>query len=45
LLSDVQINIFNISKRDTGVRGGKSWRTQWSPASPRIKRLSEYLSE
>lgn len=36
LLGDVQINIFNISKINTEVRGGKS---------PRIKRLSEYLGE
>ena len=32
----VQINIFNISKINTEVRGGKS---------PRIKRLSEYLGQ
>ena len=32
----VQINIFNISKINTEVRGGKA---------PRIKRLSEYLGE
>lgn len=33
---DVHINIFNISKINTEVRGG---------ASPRIKRLSEYIGE
>ena len=32
----VQINIFNISKINTEVRGGKA---------PRIKRLSEYLGQ
>ncbi|MEE4376219.1 MAG: DEAD/DEAH box helicase family protein, partial [Candidatus Competibacteraceae bacterium] len=36
LLSPVTINIFNISKINTEVRGGKS---------PRIKRLSEYLGD
>lgn len=36
LLGEVQINIFNISKINSEVRGGKS---------PRIKRLSEYLGE
>jgi type III restriction enzyme len=35
-LSPVTINIFNISKINTEVRGGKS---------PRIKRLSEYLGD
>ncbi|MEW8266054.1 MAG: DEAD/DEAH box helicase family protein [Candidatus Thiodiazotropha sp.] len=35
-LSPVAINIFNISKINTEVRGGKS---------PRIKRLSEYLGD
>ena len=34
--SPVQINIFNISKINTEVRGGRA---------PRIKRLSEYLGE
>jgi type III restriction enzyme len=34
--SDVHINIFNISKINTEVRGG---------AAPRIKRLSEYIGE
>ncbi len=33
---DVRINIFNISKINSEVRGGKS---------PRIKRLSEYIGE
>jgi len=33
---DVQVNIFNISKINSEVRGGKS---------PRIKRLSEYIGE
>jgi type III restriction enzyme len=36
LLGGIEINIFNISKINTEVRGGKS---------PRIKRLSEYLGE
>jgi type III restriction enzyme len=36
LLGDVHINIFNISKINSEVRGGKS---------PRIKRLSEYLGQ
>ncbi len=36
LLSPVVINIFNISKINSEVRGGKS---------PRIKRLSEYLGD
>lgn len=36
LFDGVQINIFNISKINSEVRGGKS---------PRIKRLSEYLGE
>jgi type III restriction enzyme len=36
LFSPVSINIFNISKINSEVRGGKS---------PRIKRLSEYLGE
>ena len=36
LLSPVTINIFNISKINAEVRGGKS---------PRIKRLSEYLGD
>ncbi len=36
LLSPVTINIFNISKINSEVRGGKS---------PRIKRLSEYLGD
>jgi type III restriction enzyme len=34
--SGIQINIFNISKINSEVRGGKS---------PRIKRLSEYIGE
>jgi len=34
--SDVHINIFNISKINSEVRGGKS---------PRIKRLTEYIGE
>lgn len=34
--SDVHINIFNISKINSEVRGGKA---------PRIKRLSEYIGE
>jgi type III restriction enzyme len=34
--SNVHVNIFNISKINTEVRGG---------ASPRIKRLSEYIGE
>ncbi|MCC7439968.1 MAG: DEAD/DEAH box helicase family protein [Armatimonadetes bacterium] len=34
MFNDVHINIFNISKINTEVRGG---------ASPRIKRLSEYI--
>jgi len=36
LFGSVRINIFNISKINTEVRGGKS---------PRIKRLSEYIGE
>ena len=36
LLGEVRVNIFNISKINTEVRGGKS---------PRIKRLSEYIGE
>ncbi len=36
LLSPVTINIFNISKINSEVRGGKS---------PRIKRLSEYIGD
>ena len=36
LLGGIEVNIFNISKINTEVRGGKS---------PRIKRLSEYLGE
>ncbi len=36
LFGGVQINIFNISKINSEVRGGKS---------PRIKRLSEYLGQ
>lgn len=36
LLSQVTINIFNISKINSEVRGGKS---------PRIKRLSEYIGQ
>ncbi len=36
MLSPVTVNIFNISKIDSEVRGGKS---------PRIKRLSEYLGD
>ncbi len=36
LLTRVKINIFNISKINSEVRGGKS---------PRIKRLSEYIGE
>ncbi|MEO8151653.1 MAG: DEAD/DEAH box helicase family protein [Rhizobacter sp.] len=36
LLSPVTINIFNISKINSEVRGGKA---------PRIKRLSEYIGE
>ncbi|MCE7932990.1 MAG: type III restriction endonuclease subunit R [Chlorobi bacterium CHB2] len=36
LFDDVHINIFNISKINTEVRGG---------ASPRIKRLSEYIGQ
>ncbi|MDP2432959.1 MAG: DEAD/DEAH box helicase family protein [Pseudomonadota bacterium] len=36
LLSPVTVNIFNISKINSEVRGGKS---------PRIKRLSEYLGD
>ena len=36
LFGNVRINIFNISKINSEVRGGKS---------PRIKRLSEYLGE
>ncbi|MCX7099802.1 MAG: DEAD/DEAH box helicase family protein [Methylococcales bacterium] len=36
LFSSVSINIFNISKINSEVRGGKS---------PRIKRLSEYLGD
>lgn len=35
-LRDVHINVFNISKINTEVRGG---------SSPRIKRLSEYIGE
>lgn len=36
LLDGVEVNIFNISKINSEVRGGKS---------PRIKRLSEYLGQ
>src|SRR5882672_1128148 len=36
LIHQVKINIFNISKINSEVRGGKS---------PRIKRLSEYIGE
>ena len=36
LLEGVEVNIFNISKINSEVRGGKS---------PRIKRLSEYLGQ
>ena len=36
LLGGIEINIFNISKINTEVRGGRS---------PRIKRLSEYLGQ
>jgi len=36
LFGNVRVNIFNISKINSEVRGGKS---------PRIKRLSEYLGE
>jgi len=36
LVDAIQINIFNISKINTEVRGGKA---------PRIKRLSEYLGQ
>lgn len=36
LFNDVHINIFNISKINSEVRGGKA---------PRIKRLSEYIGE
>jgi type III restriction enzyme len=36
LLDGIEINIFNISKINSEVRGGKS---------PRIKRLSEYLGQ
>ncbi len=36
LFGGVRINIFNISKINSEVRGGKS---------PRIKRLSEYIGE
>jgi len=36
LLSPVTVNVFNISKINSEVRGGKS---------PRIKRLSEYLGD
>jgi type III restriction enzyme len=36
LLEGIEINIFNISKINSEVRGGKS---------PRIKRLSEYLGQ
>jgi type III restriction enzyme len=36
LYAPIQINIFNISKINTEVRGGKS---------PRIKRMSEYLGQ
>ncbi|WP_145039024.1 DEAD/DEAH box helicase family protein [Paenibacillus sp. Y412MC10] len=36
LFNDVHINIFNIAKINTEVRGGKA---------PRIKRLSEYIGE
>jgi type III restriction enzyme len=36
LYSPIQVNIFNISKINTEVRGGRS---------PRIKRLSEYLGQ
>lgn len=36
ILSNVRINVFNISKINSEVRGGKA---------PRIKRLSEYLGD
>lgn len=36
ILSNVRVNIFNISKINSEVRGGRS---------PRIKRLSEYLGD
>jgi type III restriction enzyme len=36
LFGEVQINIFNISKINSEVRGGRT---------PRIKRLSEYIGE
>ena len=36
ILSNVRINVFNISKINSEVRGGKS---------PKIKRLSEYLGD
>jgi len=36
LLDGIEVNIFNISKLNTEVRGGRS---------PRIKRLSEYLGQ
>lgn len=36
LLGEVRVNIFNISKINSEVRGGKS---------PRIKRLSEYIGQ
>jgi len=36
ILSNVRVNVFNISKINSEVRGGKA---------PRIKRLSEYLGE
>ncbi|MEW8488604.1 MAG: DEAD/DEAH box helicase family protein [Candidatus Thiodiazotropha endolucinida] len=36
LLSQVRVNVFNISKINSEVRGGKA---------PRIKRLSEYLGD
>ncbi|EQD81012.1 type III restriction protein res subunit, partial [mine drainage metagenome] len=36
LFGDVRINIFNISKINSEVRGGKA---------PRIKRLSEYIGQ
>ena len=38
--ASVQINIFNISKINTEVRGGRSGQGQ-----PRIKRMSEYLGQ
>jgi type III restriction enzyme len=36
LLGGIEVNIFNISKINSEVRGGKS---------PKIKRLSEYLGQ